>query len=342
MTAPNLNFHDMSPGGYGYDKVANAVELDIINGSNGYFKPWETVTRAQMAAILSRAYDLEGNTNSNFTDVNENHWAYSNIQALVANKITTGYSDQTFRPNAFIQRQHFSLFLERNFNDFFKPGSPGPSPDPDPEPEQKVNFVGTIKDDKGELISGAEIQLYDENNDIVAEAITIGNGEFIILVESGEYSLSVTHENYEAYELQELTVNADAENEVNITLQSTQVSFEYLELNQPYVSGDNGMTVELNSLEKIDQGGFYEYIFNYTETNHTKDVIPQGAFKLYFQNEEPVPQYGFFNDLYPGESATREYRFKVLKSSEPYCLEYGGNLFFKEEPTAEILKWEIS
>ena len=114
-----------------------------------------------------------------------------------------------------------------------------------------------------------------------------------------------------------------------------------LELNKPYVSTDNGMTVTMLDLESIDKGDFYEYTIRYEESNNTTDkVIDQGSFKIYYKNGESEPQYGFFNKLYPSENTTRSYTFKALKTQEPLVIEYGADLFFKQKPTEETLKSE--
>ncbi|MEQ6391127.1 S-layer homology domain-containing protein [Bacillaceae bacterium S4-13-58] len=66
-------------------------------------------------SLLLRA----GESDKTFTDVaaptddSDGHWAYDYISTLAANKITTGYTDGTFLPQADISRQHFALFIYR-------------------------------------------------------------------------------------------------------------------------------------------------------------------------------------------------------------------------------------
>jgi competence protein ComEC len=124
--APNPNFTDMKPGQYGYDEVAKAVEIGFIGGKTAkdgskYFDPWGTLTRGQMAKILVEAYDLEGTYHKNFKDVPNDHWAKDFISSLAANNITTGYADNSFKPENKLQRQHFAVFMARQLNDAFKP-----------------------------------------------------------------------------------------------------------------------------------------------------------------------------------------------------------------------------
>lgn len=71
---PNPNFKDIQPGDYGYEFAATVADEGIITGSNGYFKPWEPLTRGQMAKILAEAYGLQYAFGSDFVDVGSDHW----------------------------------------------------------------------------------------------------------------------------------------------------------------------------------------------------------------------------------------------------------------------------
>jgi murein DD-endopeptidase / murein LD-carboxypeptidase len=95
--------------------VVNAVKNEgIFYGSQNQFRPDEPLTRAQLAAILVRAFDLtKGNQKVSFTDVPSNHWAYNDIQILASLGITKGYGDGTFRPNDKVTRAQFIAFLYR-------------------------------------------------------------------------------------------------------------------------------------------------------------------------------------------------------------------------------------
>ncbi|WP_404405056.1 S-layer homology domain-containing protein [Jeotgalibacillus malaysiensis] len=124
FTAPDPGFTDLKSGDYGYAEVAKAVELGFISGKtdrngNKFFDPYGSLSRAQMAKILSVAYDLEKEWRYYFNDVKRGHWAKDYIDVLASEAITTGYEDQTFRPENLIQRQHFALFMARLLNEDF-------------------------------------------------------------------------------------------------------------------------------------------------------------------------------------------------------------------------------
>lgn len=108
------NFSDVASNYYAYNAIAAVSEHGILTGREvGKFSPNGKLTRAETAAILSRAYKLVGTSTVNFKDINSSHWAYGNIQALVSNNLVSGYTDNTFRPNVQISRAEFAVFLDR-------------------------------------------------------------------------------------------------------------------------------------------------------------------------------------------------------------------------------------
>lgn len=126
----NPNFKDVKRGTDRFEVIATVVEEGIFGGVDGYFYPNKTLTRAELAAIVNRAFKLEKKTTkSTFKDVPSKHWAYADIQALVAHGITTGYPDNTFKPNQPIKRAEFSAFMYRAMNKGAIPGKPGEETD---------------------------------------------------------------------------------------------------------------------------------------------------------------------------------------------------------------------
>ncbi|HHY74218.1 MAG TPA: hypothetical protein GX497_13545 [Bacillus bacterium] len=107
-------FNDVKKSHYAYNAIKAVSEAGIINGQQvGKFAPDAKLTRAEMAVILTRAYKLEGAADKTFTDVKANHWAATAIDALLANKITGGYEDGSFKPSKPTTRAEFSSFMER-------------------------------------------------------------------------------------------------------------------------------------------------------------------------------------------------------------------------------------
>ncbi|PIC63390.1 hypothetical protein CSV79_12190 [Sporosarcina sp. P13] len=149
FTAADPGFTDLKIGNHGYDKVAKAVELGIISGKtnkNGtkYFDASAPLTRGQMAKILVEGYNLQKTVSVRFKDVPESSGFKRYISILATENITTGYLDDTFRPNNKLTREHFAVFMARLLNDDFKiekiPNpQPKPEPTPEPTPEEPYN-----------------------------------------------------------------------------------------------------------------------------------------------------------------------------------------------------------
>ncbi|WP_438315688.1 S-layer homology domain-containing protein [Sporosarcina sp. FA9] len=112
-TVTDPGFSDVPKTHLYYKEIASVANAGIISGKDGgkYFAPNDTITRAQMAKVLVEAFKLEGTTTKPFTDIKTTDWAYNYIQALVANNVSNGYTDGTFRPNESIQRIHFGIFI---------------------------------------------------------------------------------------------------------------------------------------------------------------------------------------------------------------------------------------
>ncbi|MBU8881109.1 S-layer homology domain-containing protein [Bacillus sp. FJAT-29790] len=109
------NFPDVSSNHWAVGVVNAVFEKGIFKGNGAnQFKPSDSLTRGQMAAIISRAYNLKAPASpKTFTDVDSSHWAYEDVQKLAASGITTGYNDGSFKPEEFVTRSQFAAFLYR-------------------------------------------------------------------------------------------------------------------------------------------------------------------------------------------------------------------------------------
>ncbi|MFB2771511.1 family 10 glycosylhydrolase [Pelatocladus sp. BLCC-F211] len=77
------------------------AQRQILNGyPNGTFRPDNSVTRAEFAAIITTVFNLPGKREYvPFTDVPANHWAANAIQKAYEIGFLSGYPDRSFRPN---------------------------------------------------------------------------------------------------------------------------------------------------------------------------------------------------------------------------------------------------
>ncbi|WP_295618826.1 S-layer homology domain-containing protein [Chamaesiphon sp. GL140_3_metabinner_50] len=100
------------------------VEKDIIKGyPDGTFKPDRPVTRAEFAALLNRAFDLQPvRSPAKFTDVAARYWASAVIQKAYQSGFLAGYPNATFAPDRQINRIE-SIVALTNGNKFAPSGN---------------------------------------------------------------------------------------------------------------------------------------------------------------------------------------------------------------------------
>ena len=112
-SSATLNASDIKAGDYGYAVLATGARYGIIALENGKINAHQPMTRADMARALVNGFKLQGFSSNTFTDVPTTHAYYKDIQALYSLGITTGYSDNTFKPNNTLTRQNFAQFINR-------------------------------------------------------------------------------------------------------------------------------------------------------------------------------------------------------------------------------------
>lgn len=117
MAASTTDFSDFpEQGDWRYDALSAAVENKLLNGDNGKIMSDESMTRAQMAAILVRAFQGQTAADlSRFTDVSKDAWYFNELSKAVYMGIFQG-DGNTMRPNDPISRQEAFLVLSRAFS----------------------------------------------------------------------------------------------------------------------------------------------------------------------------------------------------------------------------------
>ena len=88
-----------------------------VNGyPDGTFKPDDTITRGEAAAIFYRLVSNEDKNDvgaARFSDVNDSDWYGPAVNYLAKNGIINGYSDGTFKPTQTITRAEFAAIATR-------------------------------------------------------------------------------------------------------------------------------------------------------------------------------------------------------------------------------------
>ncbi|PKM49401.1 MAG: hypothetical protein CVV02_16180 [Firmicutes bacterium HGW-Firmicutes-7] len=110
----NTTFWDM-PNDWSAEALEKAVSNGLITGFEGRIMPKESLTRAQMAAIVSRAFGTtEMSSLSSYNDMMTDEWYYNEMAKAVQMKIFVG-SDYKLYPNNDITREEAFTVLARAF-----------------------------------------------------------------------------------------------------------------------------------------------------------------------------------------------------------------------------------
>ncbi|WP_342538674.1 S-layer homology domain-containing protein [Sporosarcina sp. FSL K6-1540] len=115
----SVAFKDVSKKSPYYQILATVNEKGILRGDNGYMRPGEKTSRAQMAAILRRAFDMPLDKQATFIDVTPSHWAYQDINGIAKQRVAGG-SNGKYMPSDSVTRAQFSAFLVRAMDDKMK------------------------------------------------------------------------------------------------------------------------------------------------------------------------------------------------------------------------------
>ena len=109
-------FKDVPASAWYNTAVSTMAKLGIITGgSDGYFRPNDPITRAEMAAMIARCDGgYYSSTYSGFTDIN-GHWASSYIARAYELGWITGYGS-TYAPDRYLSRAESVAILNRVLN----------------------------------------------------------------------------------------------------------------------------------------------------------------------------------------------------------------------------------
>ncbi len=114
------DFPDVLPDNPFYESIQLASSAGIINGyQNGYFGPYDTLTRGQIAKITTNFFnptisdDME---NQSFQDVPDDHIFFDHIDSAVKAGYFQGYPDGLMRPDRAINFSEAETIISRAAN----------------------------------------------------------------------------------------------------------------------------------------------------------------------------------------------------------------------------------
>lgn len=117
----DTSFTDVA-GSWAKNYIGYIQSLNIVNGySDGTFRPNETVTRAELLAIISRIEKVTGKNGVDFADIDDGHWAKGYIGYACEQGWVSGYEDGLFKPDNAVTRAEtvkiLNAVLGRNHTD---------------------------------------------------------------------------------------------------------------------------------------------------------------------------------------------------------------------------------
>lgn len=108
----SMDFSDAS--GSAYEKEINTLAAyRIVFGDKGKFRPSDTMTRAEICALLAQALDVYSSADGYFTDVPKGSWYASSVNAMASLGLISGVGGGRFAPNATMTQEEFITVLGR-------------------------------------------------------------------------------------------------------------------------------------------------------------------------------------------------------------------------------------
>lgn len=123
-TERKTKFSDVSSSSYSSGYIQSAADKGIITGyPDGSFKPKQTMTRGEMAYLISRAFDLSKTSTVFFSDIkhdNNPDSLYTAVNKIATAGISNGTGTGSYSPNKDLIRSEFAIFLARALEPKFK------------------------------------------------------------------------------------------------------------------------------------------------------------------------------------------------------------------------------
>ena len=112
-TGSALAFEDMPSGTMGAALEA-AVDNKLLNGyDDNTIKPYNNITRAEMAAIITRAMSIRHNSDTVFNDVSSGAWYADDVSKAVYMGAFEGDENNNFNPIANATREEVATIIYR-------------------------------------------------------------------------------------------------------------------------------------------------------------------------------------------------------------------------------------
>lgn len=114
MAAEAQDFTDVS-GHWAEGYILQAVDMQLVEGYMGKYRPNDTMTRAEFVTILWRASGKpEPAAKAGFTDLDpQQQWYHKAVAWAAENEIVGGVGNNRFQPNGAVTREQIAAILHR-------------------------------------------------------------------------------------------------------------------------------------------------------------------------------------------------------------------------------------
>ena len=108
----SLDFSDVDRSAYA-DEINALAAYRIVFGDKGAFRPEDTMTRAEVCALLAQALDVYARGEGYFADVPKDSWYAPSVNAMASLGLISGVGGGRFAPNATMTQEEFITVLGR-------------------------------------------------------------------------------------------------------------------------------------------------------------------------------------------------------------------------------------
>ena len=106
-------FEDVEEGHWAEQAIKYMKDKEWITGkTENTYKPETPITRAEVATIICRILNLEGESENKYSDT-KGHWAEKYINAITKLEIVEGYETNEFKTDKYITREEMSKILSK-------------------------------------------------------------------------------------------------------------------------------------------------------------------------------------------------------------------------------------
>jgi hypothetical protein len=109
-----ISYSDVERDRWSYDAIMYLTNLNVLTGyPDGTFRPAQTMTRAEFAAVVARYANLSSNTTIPYYDVNPEHWARKQIAQVTSRGFFTDDENGYFGVDFPLQRGYAERVINR-------------------------------------------------------------------------------------------------------------------------------------------------------------------------------------------------------------------------------------